>query len=220
MLASVTITKCLLLLRRKLSLQSLSIHVGVPPTLGALDVSELSVNSTFMAFKSSKLRVGLLSPESQDFLNTAFQKTNPVPTYIHAEIKLVLFYCTHPQYFPMTGIIGVGKFCCWLCDTFLKLIEQRSPPYMPETTGYRITCYVEGCHGRTYRHWRFPLPEPEDTKLSQQEYDVLLEKLRLVAVDLKDALKDKQRISFSNIVDSRMRSPTPQDMKRSMTRRY
>lgn len=191
--AGVTITKCLLLLRRKLNFQPVSVHmVCVPPILGALDISELNnAHPTFMAFKDSQLRTGLLCPQSQDYLSSAFQKRSPVPIYVHAEVKLVLFYCTHPELFPVTGIIGVSKYCCWLCDKFLKFIQQRSPPYMPETTGYRISCYVKGCHERIYCNWQFPLPDREDTKLSQCNYDLLVERLRLVAVDLRNVLKDK-----------------------------
>lgn len=117
----ITITKCLLLLRRKLNGRPLSINIlSVPPCFPNLEAKALSVHATFIDFRNNKLNTGLLRPDSEEYLNKAFLLPGAVPVYVHAETKLAVFYCCHPQYLPSAGILGVSKQCCSICDAFLK----------------------------------------------------------------------------------------------------
>jgi hypothetical protein len=52
-----------------------------------------------------------------DKWRTVWTKGNLV---LHAEMQLVLFYVTNPQFNPIQNYIGVSKKCCWCCNFVLK----------------------------------------------------------------------------------------------------
>jgi hypothetical protein len=64
----------------------------------------------------------------KDKWRTTWAKGNLV---LHAEMQLVLFYATNPQFNPIQNYIGVSKKCCWCCDFVLKYVV----PFRPGVTG-------------------------------------------------------------------------------------
>ncbi|KAF8456996.1 hypothetical protein BGX38DRAFT_892977 [Terfezia claveryi] len=191
--ACITITRCLLFLHWKLGkpLTTTIIPVRLMPPV---DAKTLVVFDTFEEFKKAHLKTVLPSTENCDFLSSIFTKNERVPVYVHAEMKLAFFYLTHPEIMPNAGIIGVNKSSCFLCDAFFKYVQQQqanNPMFSVSTTGYRISLFLKTCHKRVYSNWLFPILEAEDTSLSGEGYKMCQERLRLVALNIQETLKEK-----------------------------
>ncbi|KAF8464252.1 hypothetical protein BDZ91DRAFT_259572 [Kalaharituber pfeilii] len=100
-----------------------------------------------------------------DYLSATFTKVRKLRVYVHAEIKLALYYCTHPDVAPHGGLLGISNNCCWTCNTFLKCLQKSHPENcsrLPNATGDPISYFVKGTHGRVYINWLLPIPQLED----------------------------------------------------------
>jgi len=51
----------------------------------------------------------------------------------HTEIQLVRFYLENPQIIPAINYFGVSEYCCFLCDSFLKELQDPDKPGAPVT---------------------------------------------------------------------------------------
>jgi hypothetical protein len=68
-----------------------------------------------------KLRVSLLHEQSKQSLNARWDKlASSSLLYVHAELKLAMFYLAHPERLPLYGILGISKKTCFACNEYLK----------------------------------------------------------------------------------------------------
>jgi hypothetical protein len=68
-----------------------------------------------------KLHVSLLHEQSKQSLNGRWDKLASTSLlYVHAELKLAIFYLAHPERLPLYGILGISKKTCLSCNEYLK----------------------------------------------------------------------------------------------------
>jgi len=68
-----------------------------------------------------KLRVSLVHEQSKQSLNRRWDKlASSSLLYVHAELKLAIFYLAHPERLPLYGILGISKKTCFACNEYLK----------------------------------------------------------------------------------------------------
>lgn len=76
-------------------------------------------------------------------------------------------------------------------DRCIQQQQSNNPMFSVGKTGYRISLFLKSCHKRVYSNWLFPIPNAEDTSLSNEEYKMCQERLRLVALDIQKTIKAK-----------------------------
>ncbi|KAF9004815.1 hypothetical protein BDQ17DRAFT_1354754 [Cyathus striatus] len=55
--------------------------------------------------------------------------------YLHAPVKLAMFYATNPFVLPISGVIGVTRSLCMGCDAFLQLAQSSDGLFNTAQTG-------------------------------------------------------------------------------------
>jgi OTT_1508-like deaminase len=118
-----TITESLLLLSCKIPGQA-SIKLLAQPEVKGWEpktAEEVGVHGSFIEFSGSYPIVKHLRKDTIQCLENAWTRMmdprNMV--YVHAEMKLALYYATHPNIKPYCCMLGVSREVCWCCDEYL-----------------------------------------------------------------------------------------------------
>ncbi|KAF8535307.1 hypothetical protein BDD12DRAFT_855981 [Trichophaea hybrida] len=136
-----------------------------------------------------KLKVGLLHEQSKQSLNGRWDKLASTSLlYVHAELKLAIFYLAHPERLPLYRIIGISKKTCLACNEYLKLLQKSdNSRYDTAIIGQPLLLFYSGSHQRAYNSWRLPDLPPSNT-LSPEEQDTVGRRMQHVGEDVARGL--------------------------------
>ena len=137
---------------------------------------------------------------------------------LHAEMQLLLFYATNPQFFPTQGCIGVSKKCCWCCDfvfqyaLFCLIFELlhfkycenvnshlsdrhlQDDSYIEEENGLPLVFSFGGAHSTEYPLWIFPNPSRHiKSMLEESAFHKVCHRFELVREELQEELLKRVR---------------------------
>ncbi|KAF8243723.1 hypothetical protein K440DRAFT_663946 [Wilcoxina mikolae CBS 423.85] len=141
-----------------------------------------------------KLHVSLLHEQSKQSLNGRWDKLALTSLlYVHAELKLAIFYLAHPERLPLYGILGISKKTCLSCNEYLKLLQKSdNSRYDTALIGQPLLFFYSGSHQRAYNSWRLPDLPPGNT-LSPEEQDTVGRRMQHVGEDVARGLGDMAR---------------------------
>ncbi|KAF8539846.1 hypothetical protein BDD12DRAFT_836181, partial [Trichophaea hybrida] len=141
-----------------------------------------------------KLHVSLLHEQSKQSINARWDKLASTSLlYVHAELKLAIFYLTHPERLPLYGILGISTKTCLACNEYLKLLQKPdNARYDTAIIGQPLLLFYSGSHQRAYNSWRLPDLPPSNT-LSPEEQDTVGRRMQHVGEDVARGLGDMAR---------------------------
>ncbi|KAF8528330.1 hypothetical protein BDD12DRAFT_922759 [Trichophaea hybrida] len=141
-----------------------------------------------------KLHVSLLHEQSKQNLNGRWDKLASTSLlYVHAELKLAMFYLAHPERLPLYGMLGISKKTCLACNEYLKLLQKSdNSGYYTTLIGKPLQFFYSGSHQRAYNSWSLP-DLPRCNTLSPREQDTVGRRMQHVGEDLARGLGDMAR---------------------------